>query len=187
MESIGFKEWAIICEALGRGQQSIILRKGGMAEGSAGFSFRHREFFLFPTFFHEQVEKTRIGNISIPSPNEAKVELQFFAKLERTHLITSWEIAEALEPLHIWHRAVVRERFEYDQRGQLHVALVRVFRLEPKWILLNDKSYGGCRSWLRLPECPPATRFQAVLADEEHRHRRSLLDQITDASRVTTL
>jgi hypothetical protein len=33
MESVGFKEWAIVGEALGRGGQSIILRKGGIAEG----------------------------------------------------------------------------------------------------------------------------------------------------------
>jgi hypothetical protein len=33
MESVGFKEWAIVGEALGRGRQSIILRKGGIAEG----------------------------------------------------------------------------------------------------------------------------------------------------------
>jgi hypothetical protein len=33
MESVGFKDWAIVCEALGRGRQSIILRKGGIGEG----------------------------------------------------------------------------------------------------------------------------------------------------------
>ena len=29
MESAGLKEWAIVCQATGRGEQSIILRKGG--------------------------------------------------------------------------------------------------------------------------------------------------------------
>jgi hypothetical protein len=61
MESVGFKEWSLVCDAFGRGEQSIILRKGGIAEGREGFSFRHREFFLFPTFFHEQVAKVRIA------------------------------------------------------------------------------------------------------------------------------
>jgi hypothetical protein len=42
------------------GRRSVILRKGGIAEGRVGFSFRHREFFLFPTFFHEQTVKVRI-------------------------------------------------------------------------------------------------------------------------------
>jgi hypothetical protein len=37
MKSVGFKEWALVCEALGRGEQTIILRKGGIAEGRGGF------------------------------------------------------------------------------------------------------------------------------------------------------
>src|SRR2546430_16918150 len=32
---IGFKEWTLVCEALGRGVQGIIIRKGGIAEGRA--------------------------------------------------------------------------------------------------------------------------------------------------------
>ncbi|MBA2742902.1 MAG: DUF1802 family protein, partial [Chthoniobacterales bacterium] len=59
MESIGFKEWALVCDALGRGEQSLILRKGGIAEGRDGFAFRHSEFFLFPTFFHAQLGLVR--------------------------------------------------------------------------------------------------------------------------------
>ena len=42
--SFGFKEWTLICDALGRGEQSIIMRKGGIAEGRAGFRFEHPEF-----------------------------------------------------------------------------------------------------------------------------------------------
>jgi len=37
MESVGFKEWSLVCDAFGRGEQSIILRKGGIAEGREGF------------------------------------------------------------------------------------------------------------------------------------------------------
>jgi hypothetical protein len=61
MESIGFKEWSLVCDAMAHGTQSIILHKGGIAEGREGFSFQHRESFLFPTFFHEQIAKVRIA------------------------------------------------------------------------------------------------------------------------------
>ena len=50
----GFKEWLVICRALAAGRQSIILRKGGIAEGRSGFSFQHDSFFLFPTLYHQQ-------------------------------------------------------------------------------------------------------------------------------------
>src|SRR5512138_2779668 len=49
-----FKEWAIVVDALGRGEQILILRKGGIAEGRGGFRPEHTRFLLFPTAFHEQ-------------------------------------------------------------------------------------------------------------------------------------
>src|SRR5262249_11972088 len=101
MESIGFKEWSIVCEALGRGLQSIILRKGGIAEGREGFSFRYREFFLFPTHFHEHLEGVRKIDIGIPEPDEGKIDIKYFARIEETRVITSWSMAKALEPLHV--------------------------------------------------------------------------------------
>jgi hypothetical protein len=58
--SIGFKEWALVCEELGSGRQSIILRKGGIAEGRSGFRFEHADFLLLPTLFHEQVVKLKL-------------------------------------------------------------------------------------------------------------------------------
>ena len=80
MESVGFKEWALVCEALGRGEQTVLLRKGGIAEGRAGFGFRHSEFFLFPTFFHEQIEKVRIAGAEIPKGRGGEVEIRLFRK-----------------------------------------------------------------------------------------------------------
>jgi hypothetical protein len=167
MESVGFKEWAIVCEALGRGEQSILLRKGGIAEGRDGFGFRHSEFFLFPTFFHEQIDKVRTENGEIPERRPGEIEIRYFAKLVEQLEITSWPMAAALEPFHILHESVVRERFAYQQAG-LHVALVRVFRLKPSWFLPEMPAYGGCRSWVKLPEAPAETRLEPVLTDESH-------------------
>jgi hypothetical protein len=166
MQSVGFKEWALVCEALGRGEQTILLRKGGMAEGREGFGFRHSEFFLFPTFFHEQLVKVRIANAQIPAAREGEIEIRHLAKLETRKEITSWPAAAALEPFHILEESVVRERFDYKGVG-LHVALVRVFRLEPAWKLADKPAYGGCRSWVNLPDCPAETRFEPVLSDQQ--------------------
>ena len=166
MESVGFKEWAIVCEALGRGEQTILLRKGGLAEGRDGFGFRHAEFFLFPTFFHEQVEKVRSGGTKIPKAREGEIEIRYFAKLVAQTEITSWPMAAGLEPFHILQESVVRGRFDYKEAG-LHVALVRVFRLSPSWSFPEVPAYGGCRSWVDLPEAPRGMRFEAVLSDEE--------------------
>jgi hypothetical protein len=179
MESAGFKEWAIVCQALGRGEQSVILRKGGIAEGREGFSFRHKELFLFPTYFHEQIEKVRKIDIEFPAQAMDKIEINFFAKIELSYVIKSWEIAQALEPFHILRPEVVRERFDYDRAPGLHIALVRVFRIEPCWIFANAKSYGGCRSWVKLPKPPATLRFEPALGDGEHgRRRKALIDLV---------
>jgi hypothetical protein len=162
MQSIGFKEWALVCAALGEGRQTIIIRKGGIAEGREGFAFRHREFFLFPTFFHEQLGRTRLPDAALPEPRSGEIEIRFLAKVEETRVITDWEEARALEPLHILQESVVRERFEYDDAPGVHVAFVRVLRLEPVWRFPDAKSYGGCRSWVELPEPPPGLQLHLV-------------------------
>jgi hypothetical protein len=167
MESVGLKEWALVCQAIGRGEQSVILRKGGIAEGRAGFAFRYPEFFLFPTFFHEQLGKTRLPDAEIPKEHEGEIEIRFFAKIVAVREITSWEMVAALAALHVLEQSVVRERFDYDDRPGLHAALVRAFRLEPSWIFPDLPGYGGCRSWVKLPECPAETRFEPVLTDEK--------------------
>src|SRR5450432_1713163 len=154
MQSIGFKEWALVCAALGEGRQSVIIRKGGIAEGRDGFAFRHREFFLFPTFFHEQLACTRLPGAALPEPRPGEIEIRFLAKVEEMRVLTDWEEVRALEPRHILCESVVRERFDFDRAPGVHVAFVRVFKLDPVWRFPNNKSYGGCRSWVDLPEPP---------------------------------
>jgi hypothetical protein len=164
MQSIGFKEWALVCEALGTGRQSIILRKGGIAEGRDGFAFQYREFFLFPTFFHEQLERVRFPGAPLPEPLPNEIEIRYFVKVEETRVLTDWEEVRALEPRHILKERVVRERFDYDEAPGVHVAFVRVFRLDPVWRFPDAKAYGGCRSWVELPEPPAGLQRQPIPA-----------------------
>ncbi len=179
MQRIGFKEWALVCEALGEGRQSIILRKGGIAEGRDGFQFRYPEFFLFPTFFHEQLDRTRLANATLPLQQPNEIEIRFFAKVEATGVIKDWETARALEPLHVLQESVLRERFEYDDAPGLHVAFVRIFRLDPVWRFPDARAYAGCRSWVELPDPPNGLRLHPVLSDAEDGQRREAFDQVT--------
>ncbi len=174
MESVGFKEWALVCEALGRGEQCALVRKGGIAEGRKGFAFLHREFFLFPTFFHEQIAKTRLsGTAGLPEKCTGEIEIRFFAKLEFSGWVTALETTEALEPFHVLKPEVVRERFESDEAPGIHFAFVRVYRLSAPWVFPESTSYGGCRSWVKLPPVPAGMKMEAVLSDEEYQRRRN--------------
>lgn len=167
-----FKEWALVCDALGRGDQSIILRKGGIAEGREGFRFKHDAFFLFPTLFHEQLARTVLPpETTVTAPAAGQVKIALFARVEWSELVTDWEAVRRLAPFHIWREEVVAERFHYDAAEGVHVAFLRVYRLGKPWIFPDAPAFGGCRSWLALPEPPEGLDLLPVLDDAAHSRR----------------
>ncbi|MCX7712507.1 MAG: DUF1802 family protein, partial [Chthoniobacterales bacterium] len=118
-----FKEWALVCNALGEGKQCILLRKGGIAEGREGFSFRYKEFGLFPTWFHEQVQKTRLpAETLLPPEPEGEMEICYAATLEWSWVLRERSKLQALRDFHILADEVVEERFGYGEEEGLHVA-----------------------------------------------------------------
>lgn len=156
MAVIGFKDWSVICAAMAQGEQSVILRKGGLAEGRDGFQFKHREFFLYPTAYHEQLQKLREpeGRI-VPPHSEDELVFTTAFRLEWHATVTSWDAARSLEPFHLYREEVVRERFDYDEAPGLQVAFGRALVVEPAWKVPYETRFGGCRSWLNLPEIGP--------------------------------
>ncbi len=173
-----FKEWALVCEALGGGLQSVIVRKGGIAEGPAGFAFREQEFYLFPTWFHEQLERTRLPlETLMPEEPGEELEIRYAVTVEWSGLVEDLEKVKSLEELHVLARAVVEERFQYEGRPGVHVAFVRVFRLDPPQKIKNSTEYGGCRSWVDLAEVGDCAMV-SVISDEEHSRRRELLSRL---------
>jgi len=181
--AVAFKEWALVCEALGRGEQSVILRKGGIAEGNGGFGFDHPEFYLFPTWYHGQLEKVRIPDAVLPVQNPERVTVSHLASLEWSGRINDLEAVQRLEPLHVLDQSLIEERFVYDTgSGSLggtgiNIAFVRVHRLEPPVTFTMRKAFGGCRSWIELPEMGP-TALVSVLSDEEHARRKELFSTL---------
>jgi hypothetical protein len=170
--SVGFKEWAVVCEAIGNGRQSVMLRKGGIAEGRDGFAFKHREFFLFPTWFHEQLEKTTLpAGTLLPPQLDSEIEIQYAVTLEWSRLVTDSTRLPVLKEFHILHDSVIEERFCYDEVPGIHVGFVRGFRLVSPRRLAMQKSFGGCRSWLDLPGLE-GVELMPVISDEEHAARR---------------
>jgi hypothetical protein len=172
MERIGFKEWSAVCQAIAHGRQTVIIRKGGLAEGRAGFSFKHRHFYLFPTWFHEQAQKITEPQFSLPADSGADVTIQCAVTVEWSGVVSDWAIAQALAPFHILREEVVRERFESQDAPGIHVAFVRAFPLVPAWKFPNEKRFGGCRSWVELPERSDEPFLERVLSDAEFARRR---------------
>ena len=173
-ESIGFKEWQVVCDALASGRQSILLRKGGIHEGRQGFSFAHEAFFLFPTRFHVLADQVREGEVKVMPEWQVgdMIRITHHAEASWAVTLTDWNDVQALESLQIYSEHTVRDRFDWEGKGMasgsIHPALVRIRELSDPWEFPYEARYGGCRSWVNLPEPPQGWRDSArpVIDDE---------------------
>lgn len=176
-----FKEWSLVCDALEAGDQSLILRKGGIHEGKSGFWWRHNRFYLFPTHFHEQA-----GLFQWTPPIESRQEppedgrhlIRLFAEVDFKAQITDWAQLEQLRPFHYWSDDTLRERFEFTGNQGISLAFLRVFRVAPPWTIEDSPAYGGCRSWLNLPAPTRSGTLEPVLTDAEHAARRAVVHAV---------
>lgn len=174
-----FKEWQAIVGALGAGEQILLLRKGGIAEGRGGFAVRADRFWLFPTAFHAQREKTRPAlhrHFRETETNVPKsVRLSSFAEVVDAHFVSDWSVVRRLEPFHFWTEETVKERFEWSRPPGLHAIVVRVFRTaEPLTLALTD-DMAGCKSWIEVPAAFDARPWVPALDDSSFATRRAAI------------
>ncbi|MFT4176592.1 MAG: DUF1802 family protein [Luteolibacter sp.] len=174
-ETMSFKEWQVVCDALASGRQAILLRKGGIHEGRAGFSFAHESFFLFPTRFHADSTQVREGSVQVLPEWKAgdPIRITHHAEALWAITLTDWEKVAALEPFHIYSEKTVKDRFDWEGKGMasgsIHVALVRVRELAQPLEFPYEPKYGGCRSWVKIPAPTDPTWLETakpVLGDD---------------------
>lgn len=175
-----FKEWEAIVEALGQGAQIILLRKGGIAEGRAGFQAKHPKFWLFPTGYHQQWEKTKPELrrfVTPPTQAGKEIALTYFAEVTDAIYLSTWEQVARLDDAHFWGEEILRERFGYhDRPGMeqgLHLLVVRVFRINLPHLLAPAPAYEGCKSWIEVPVDWSQDIVSPVVSAEEFATRRS--------------
>src|SRR5262245_36966092 len=132
MVRMAFKEWSAVCRALTLGRQSIILRKGGIAEEGGRFRPEHERFWLYSTHFHEQQQRG-LKPDALPllhaatndrSP-DGTIRLSAFCDVEQVWFVDRLETVLALDALHVLTEETVRQRFGYRTPG-LYVLAVRV-------------------------------------------------------------
>jgi hypothetical protein len=165
--AIAFKEWAGVCEGLAAGEQSVILRKGGIAEGPGGFAPEHAVFWLYPTAVHQAEQGLRASPAPhwIVPPQEGTIGLNALAVVAVIGRIDDPALLSKLEPFHIWTAETVSKRFHYRSPG-LWVLGVRVFRRREPWVVTVTPEHAGCKTWVPL-ETPLATDGIAPVLDAE--------------------
>ncbi len=188
-----FKEWGIIVDALGRGDQIIVLRKGGVKEGRAGFKVEHSRFLLFPTLFHQQRDsviapaQVRYDEIAphFPAPNILR--LAFLAEVVMTKKLIALAEVEALRGQHIWREEVIGQRFEWGRERGIFVLAVRVFRLPKTVELPLLPAYEGCKSWVELDRDVDTAGALPVMTDPAFAAKLSRFNSTLAAARPPTL
>ena len=179
-QHIAFKEWAVICAALETGRQSLILRKGGIHEGRAGFRVAHQEFWLWPTYLHEGADgltlaaRELLDETVARKPVAGTQRLSLFAAVTDVHDIQDETLLPRLEGQHLWSAETVQQRFHYRQPG-LFALIVRVYRLPTPMIVPDSPHYAGCRSWIETQESLSTADLQPVLDEATFARTRQTL------------
>ncbi len=173
---VALKEWAAVCHELATGRQIALLRKGGIREPSGGFEVEHREFFLFPTYFHENADelvpavRARLPEVAGTAPPASVIRFDLYASVEAAVAVSELERLRALDGEHALAWPAVERRFHYRRPG-LHVIAVRAWRLPHPVEVPALFRYDGCRSWVTLEQEIPVGDARPVLDDESFRRK----------------
>jgi hypothetical protein len=168
---VAFKEWAVVVDALMRGGQIVLLRKGGLREGPGGFQVEHPEFLLFPTLFHQQRQsvipagQARFDELAPLFPPPETLRMEGYGRVVEWRRLESLQAARQLRGQHIWRDEVIAERFDWGRDKHIYALAVRVFRFDQAVEVPMRPAYGGCKSWVELEAEIPATAARPVLAE----------------------
>ncbi len=178
MWNIGLKEWAVTVDAIARGDQTILLRKGGIREDGMHFKIEHEQFFLYPGHFHEgaallKPEKQDLLAGSELEDFESVVDLMVFAEIEEVLEVSTEDEVKALNQYHIWSDEFAEKRFNWKPLHPLNLIIVRAHLLQQPQALMVMPEYSGCKSWVEFIEdypvgvttpAIPDRRFKAEVA-----------------------
>jgi hypothetical protein len=189
VKEIALKEWAVCIEALSKGEQLILVRKGGIMEETREFRLEEQSFYLYPTYEHQRAElmkpawrealKKAIAGRELP-PKE--VTITHLAHVTDDIAVKDEaEILQRLDPYHILTNDYAKVRLHWQPSKPLHLLVVRVYQLStPRTIRVVDE-YLGCKSWLHVQEKFDGLDLLPVLPDEVFAAKRQ---QILDAAGV---
>ncbi len=175
------KEWAVAVKALERGEQVILLRKGGIVEGPGGFKLESDRFFLFPTYFHQDAEVLKdeyrgwVEEVFHQRPPGGRVRIGLFAEVHDVVPVTELSGVTALSDTHIWSASYIADRFDWKPESPLFVLVLRVFRLLSASEIDLRPAYGGCTSWVDLETEITTTRMEPVLDEEAFISKRNFI------------
>src|SRR5205807_2127641 len=150
-----------------------LVRKGGIREEEGGFRISDSEFFLMPTYEHQnpklvqpelipQIEASRRAAF-----DPRNVTIDAYAVVDRILTIDSEERVNRLTDEFIWNAEYVQMRFDFNPYDPLYLVILRVYRLPHAITLPMRAAYGGCKSWVTLEQAISTAGSVPALSDSD--------------------
>lgn len=171
------KEWAAVVEGLKTGRQVLLLRKGGIEEEVGGFQLEHSEFFLYPTYEHQNRGFLRpefladFDRAVAGQPSGGELTISAYAEVSDCLIAGDVETLRRLTPFHLWNDNYLDMRFNYKPEVPLRVLVLRAYEVPAVRIPFRPE-YRGCRSWVELEKELPTASARPALLDAEFEIRR---------------
>lgn len=157
---LALKEWSIICKALEDGNQTILLRKGGILEYKNGFEIRQKSFLLFPTLEHqaeEYLQSKYLQTYDLLLKGNKSQDIQIktntlvvLARIEAIQEFHDHEMLPELEKYHIWNEKYVNMRMNYNPKKPMNALLLRIYKLPQPISIDVNPEWAGCKSWIDI-------------------------------------
>ena len=190
MWNIGLKEWSVTTDALAAGEQTFLLRKGGIREDGRHFKIEHDQFFLYPGLFHEGeslLKPSKRDLLKKAGDDDFKdvVTLSVFAEIEEVIEISSEDEVRALDQFHIWSEDFAVKRFNWKPRHPLNLIIVRAHVLQQPQALMVMPEYGGCKSWVEFIEDYPVGVTTPAIPDRRFKAQVNAIKEALDSVSAT--
>ncbi|HVE70892.1 MAG TPA: DUF1802 family protein [Thermoanaerobaculia bacterium] len=163
------KEWSNVVTALAKGDQVILIRKGGIADPA--FGVEAERFYLYPTYFHQGESEAR------PS-----VTITHWCEVVRTWSVRDEGLLDALEPLVAVQRETLDARYRFRPDQALYVIAVRTWQLADPVEVRFREEYGGCRSWISVDEEIDVDGSWPVISDALLQARLDAIEALLSAA-----
>ncbi len=156
MCKMALKEWDVIVSALASGQQSILLKKGGLRESKPRFEVKYDEFFMYPTYYHQSRQFLKPSATDLNHESEQDIDgvvtLSVFVEVSSIFEIHTQEEIMSIEPFHIFNNSLLTKKFNWRPSQPLTLLIIRAYVLQQPQALMVMDEYIGCKSWVEFIE-----------------------------------
>lgn len=169
------KEWASVCNALSVGRQVLLFRKGGIIERNDQFELETPDFWLYPTFLHQDVTRLQPGEAHFIEAaqsyqvNSEQSKVTLFCRTEKIYQAKNIEALCEHPEWFIWNTKHIQDTWQWKPEKPAYIILVRAYAMQPNQpeiIIKAHTDYSGCVSWVDLHEAIPDVDLRPVIADD---------------------